>query len=257
MNILAIDTVTEFCSVSLTYQGESRQVVSDASTTHSHLVLDMVKELTNGFGIHLAELDVLAVDIGPGSFTGVRIGLGVVQGLAYGSDLSVIGVGSLESLSISKPGSLVVPALDARMGQVYCGVYDTREGVDELCEPLVCNPDSAEFSALAHLISSNDGIADRNSVIHDNEGPTIYGLGNGWAEYFEPMMNSLAKEAKPHSHRFTAEEMFFCEPGCHPEARMVAEVAQLKGMAAAVSPMHLLASYVRNQVAKKPKPHSV
>ena len=256
MNILAIDTVTEFCSVSLTYQGETRQVMSDASTTHSHLVLDMVKELTRSFGIHLSELDALAVDIGPGSFTGVRIGLGVAQGLAYGSDLSVIGVGSLETLSVSKPGALVIPALDARMGQIYCSIYDTREGVTSLCEPLVCDPDGVEFGSLVHLILPVD-TQDQNGINQDKGETKIYGLGNGWAEYYDPMMNSLAKEAKARNSRFIEEGVFSCVAECYPEARMVAEVAQLKGMSAAVSPMHLLASYVRNQVAKKSKPHSM
>ena len=100
MKLLAIDTVTEACSVALFGVGDTileRYIVEERG--HSNLVLGMIDSLLSEAGIGRDDLDALAVDIGPGSFTGVRIGIGIGQGLSLGLGLPLIGVSSLMVLA--------------------------------------------------------------------------------------------------------------------------------------------------------------
>lgn len=119
MKLLAIDTVTPTCSAALLVDGTCRVRVETAANRHSALVLPMVDALLAEAGLALADLDALAFDRGPGSFTGLRIGAGVIQGLAFATSLPVIGVSSLEALAAGSGYRRVLAAVDARMGQVY------------------------------------------------------------------------------------------------------------------------------------------
>ena len=131
LKILAIDTATEACSVALNLHGTVTQRFEIAPNGHSKLVLDMAESLLKQCGLDLQQLDALAVDVGPGSFTGLRIGVGVAQGLAYGAGRKVIPVGSLDALahgvfyeaSHEASQATVLAAIDARMGQIYYGLY--------------------------------------------------------------------------------------------------------------------------------------
>ena len=123
MNILALDTSTEACSVAL-QQGESVVEVFEVSANrHSQLLLPMVEQITAEAGITLAQCDAIAFGRGPGSFTGLRIGVGVVQGLAFGADLPVIPVSSLHALANRMGSRHVLAAFDARMGQIYWALF--------------------------------------------------------------------------------------------------------------------------------------
>lgn len=132
--ILAIDTATTACSVALAVDGDVRQEFVTTPREHTRLVLPMVDRLLAAAGIGLGAVDALAFTAGPGSFTGLRIGFGVIQGLAFGADLPVIPVSTLAVLAratvkrMQSESAVVLPALDARMGEVYWGVYRYQEG---------------------------------------------------------------------------------------------------------------------------------
>lgn len=127
VKILAVDTSTENCSVALLVDDQviSRSEVSPRG--HTTKILPMVDEVLKAAGLSLAELDALAFGRGPGSFTGVRIGIGIAQGLAFGADLPMIGVSTLAAMaqgSYRKHGSVyVASAIDARMDEVYWGRF--------------------------------------------------------------------------------------------------------------------------------------
>jgi tRNA threonylcarbamoyladenosine biosynthesis protein TsaB len=124
MQLLALDTATELCSVAL-YDGEAWSLrCVQAGNTHSQILLPMVEEILSAASIALADLDALAFGAGPGSFTGLRIACGVVQGLAYGAELPVIGVGTLEAMAEASGGQRVIACLDARMSEVYHAAYE-------------------------------------------------------------------------------------------------------------------------------------
>lgn len=128
MKILALDSSTELCSVALWLDGEMLTREEFAGQRHSELLLPMVQELLAEAGLDLKALDGIAFGEGPGSFTGLRIGCGVTQGLAFGADLPVTGVCTLLALAEASAASRVFACLDARMGEVYHGVYEKIAG---------------------------------------------------------------------------------------------------------------------------------
>ncbi|ELM3723047.1 tRNA (adenosine(37)-N6)-threonylcarbamoyltransferase complex dimerization subunit type 1 TsaB [Edwardsiella piscicida] len=125
--ILAIDTATEACSVALWNNGESLALFEICPREHTQRILPMVQQILAEAGVTLAELDALAFGRGPGSFTGVRIGVGIAQGLALGAGLPMIGVSTLATMAQGAwrctAASRVLSAIDARMGEVYWGEY--------------------------------------------------------------------------------------------------------------------------------------
>jgi len=131
MNILAIETATEFCSVALSLNGELFERSRLAQREHAELLLPWVQELLSEAELRLGDLDALAFSRGPGSFTSLRIGISVAQGLAWGAGLPVIPVSSLQSAAqaaVNRGVKAALVALDARMDEVYCGRFRLDEG---------------------------------------------------------------------------------------------------------------------------------
>lgn len=127
MQILAIDTATEACSAALWNDGTLSAHFEICPREHTQRILPLVQDVLNESGTLLTELDALAFGRGPGSFTGVRIGIGIAQGLALGAELPMIGVSTLATMAQGawrKTGAArVLAAIDARMGEVYWAEY--------------------------------------------------------------------------------------------------------------------------------------
>ena len=131
MRLLAVDTATEACSVALWRDGELIERYEVAGRTHTERLLPLVQQLLAETGIKPAQLDGLVAGIGPGSFAGVRIAVGFVKGLALALDRPVVGVSSLAMLAqgaIEAGAEHVIPCIDARMSEVYWGVYERGAG---------------------------------------------------------------------------------------------------------------------------------
>ncbi|PHM45282.1 tRNA threonylcarbamoyladenosine biosynthesis protein TsaB [Xenorhabdus mauleonii] len=132
--ILAIDTATEACSVALLNDGAVEAQFEISPREHTQRILPMVQDVLSKGNIGLQQLDALAFGRGPGSFTGVRIGIGIAQGLALGAELPMIGISSLKTMAQGafrlKGATQVLVAIDARMGEVYWGQY-TRNALGE------------------------------------------------------------------------------------------------------------------------------
>lgn len=127
MRILALDTSTEYCSVALWRDGDIDAREKLAGQRHSELLLEMVDGLLRDHGLAARDLHGIAFGAGPGSFTGLRIACGVAQGMAFGAELSVVGVSTLLALAEAAQNVRAVCCLDARMGQVYHAAYE-RDG---------------------------------------------------------------------------------------------------------------------------------
>lgn len=127
MRILAIDTATEACSAALWNDGNTCAHFELCPREHTQRILPIVQGILTQGGVSLTDLDALAFGRGPGSFTGVRIGIGIAQGLALGAELPMIGVSTLATMAQGawrKQGaSRVLAAIDARMGEVYWAEY--------------------------------------------------------------------------------------------------------------------------------------
>ena len=144
MKILALETSTELCSAALWLDGkvDAREVV--AGQRNSELLLPMVDALLAANQLTARDLDGVAFGSGPGAFTGVRIACGVAQGIAFGIDVPVAGIGTLLALAAASGAGRVVCCLDARMGEIYHAAYE-KDGDDwrEVCAPSLCKPDAA------------------------------------------------------------------------------------------------------------------
>lgn len=140
MKLLAIETSTEHCSVALSLDGREHVSEVHAGQRHSALVLDMVHALCAEHGVALRDIEGFGFGAGPGSFTGLRIACGVVQGLAFGLNRRVVGVASLEALAERSGAPKAIAALDARMGETYLAAYEREDDSwHEVIAPCLCD----------------------------------------------------------------------------------------------------------------------
>jgi tRNA threonylcarbamoyladenosine biosynthesis protein TsaB len=129
MKLLAVDTCTDVCSVCVTDFGRSvAEYVSKSSRTHTERLLPAIQTLFSSLDFSLKDLDGLAVIHGPGSFTGLRISLSVVKGLAFALQRPVVAMNALEvAASQVREEGWICPVMDARRGEIFTGLF-RREG---------------------------------------------------------------------------------------------------------------------------------
>lgn len=145
LKILAVDTATEACSAALLVGEKVFSRWEEAPRDHTRKILPMVQAVLDEAGVTLDELDAIAFGRGPGSFTGVRIGIGVAQGLALGAGVPLIGISTLAAMAQGAHrldgAERVLTAIDARMDEVYFGQYELIDGRIQLVgEEVVSGP---------------------------------------------------------------------------------------------------------------------
>jgi len=173
MRVLALDTATEACSVALLTDAGLVGAWREVGRGHAEQILDMVDVVLSEAGTVLGMLDGIAASVGPGAFTGVRIGVSVAQGLAFGADLPVVAVTTLEALgwqAMRGGAEQVMACLDARMGEVYWGCFATH-------------PERGL------VVCGAPAVGDAQSVNVPLKGP-FQGIGRGFAAY--PALQALA-----------------------------------------------------------------
>lgn len=196
----------------------------ETGNQHSELILPMVQAVLAESGLALTQLDAVAFGRGPGSFTGLRIGAGVAQGLAFGADLPVVPISSLATLAQGVDATRVLAAFDARMGQVYFGAYArNNQGVVE-------------------LVGVEQVIAPAGIPLP--EGTDWVGAGSGWDQYHALLSARLGGCVARWQRQVC------------PRARFVAELAVAAYRAGqAVAAEQALPVYLRDEVAvKRSKP---
>lgn len=152
INILALDTATEACSVALKWQGKIYSHFEKCPREHTQKILPMVEQVLNQANVSLNELDAIAFGQGPGSFTGVRIGVAAAQGLAFGAELPMVGVSTLAAMAQQAIDNSnvdrVVAAIDARMGEIYHAIFSNHQGIAtiEQTEQVIA-PDELEIAS--------------------------------------------------------------------------------------------------------------
>lgn len=126
MNLLAVDTAGKTAAVAVLQDGALRYAgFCDTGLTHSETLLPLIDTALNACHLKISDLDVLGVTAGPGSFTGLRIGLAAVKGLALPHNIPCAGVSTLEALAYGQVlEGTVISALDARRNQVYWAAFD-------------------------------------------------------------------------------------------------------------------------------------
>ena len=145
MNLIALETSTHLLSVALWQDGHLRQRSQLRPNGGSELVLPWVHQLLAEAGLTLSQLDGLALGVGPGGFTGLRLACGIAQGLAYGADLPVLPVSSLAAVALEAgadqgDGTRLYVCLDARMNEVYSATYQLHDGMPQMLRGPSVNP---------------------------------------------------------------------------------------------------------------------
>jgi tRNA threonylcarbamoyladenosine biosynthesis protein TsaB len=237
MKLLAVETSTEACSAALYIDGIVSERFELAPKEHTRLILPMIDSLMSDAGLRPQQLDALAFSCGPGSFTGVRIATGVIQGIALGADLPVVPVSTLAAIAqdfFDKNGdkakgerlkaelsnfNVAITAMDARMGEIFWGVYQCNEW---------------GFAELIGKESVTPAV--------DVEFPDLIGagVGSGWGVYRTELMTRLVGRVS------------YCETDNLPRAGAIARLGARgfeQGLAVAVE--QAMPVYLRDKVAKK------
>lgn len=191
LKILAVDTATEACSAALLVGDKLFSRWEEAPRDHTRKILPMVQAVLDDAGISLSDLDAIAFGRGPGSFTGVRIGIGVAQGLAFGAGVPLIGISTLAAMAQGAyrldGAEQVLTAIDARMNEVYFGRYELLDGRMQLVgDEVVSDP--------AALVDVRGKQAGRVTCV-----------GTGFETYGE-ILSGLADELAVSQVRFPAAE---------------------------------------------------
>ncbi|TVR39947.1 MAG: tRNA (adenosine(37)-N6)-threonylcarbamoyltransferase complex dimerization subunit type 1 TsaB [Cryomorphaceae bacterium] len=163
--ILCIDTATHVCSVALTENGSSRasRCIQSKGYSHAENLHLMIDEVMREANVQAEELVAVAVSMGPGSYTGLRIGMAAAKGLCYALNLPLIGVSTLELVQshphVTESGpAFVVPMIDARRNEVYAAVYDMQGDCVLEEQPVILDEHPFErFLNLGTTVFAGDG----------------------------------------------------------------------------------------------------
>jgi len=196
-SILAIDTSSEYCSVAL-WQGRAiQQKCLLAERAHAQFILPMLDELLSENNITLSAIDYLAFGAGPGSFTGVRIAVSLLQGLGLGLNLPIVPISTLAAIAQQAyreyGAKHCMTALDARMSEIYLGYYQYHD------------------SGLMQLVQAEQ-VVNPAQIIFPESGQW-FGAGPGFEVYAE-MITQQATKCLVGMHK-----------GCYPQAQYIAELA--------------------------------
>ncbi len=242
-NILAIDTSTDACSVALlTSPSDTKPDVHQSLVIspreHTQRLLPMVESLLAEHTMSLSQLDGIAFGVGPGSFTGLRIALSTAQGLAFGADLPLIPISTLQTmaqtayrLGVASTSSTIIPVIDARMNEVYWSSYQFS---DELAQVL---PISDE------VVAAPDSLAKHRVLTSEN----ICAVGSGWHyDVLQDVLQDVMSTSVSDAPYVTIKQ------DCYPEAYDVAVLAQVALANQQVTdPLSAVPTYIRDEVSWK------
>jgi tRNA threonylcarbamoyladenosine biosynthesis protein TsaB len=233
MNLLALDTSTEFLSLALQLNDKMFTQFQQAGNASSELILPQIQALLEQAKVKLTDLDGIAFGAGPGAFTGVRIACGVAQGLGFGANIPVVGVNTLLAVAEASGQDKVVVCLDARMGEIYHAVFERINNEYEwqenewleIQETKVCKPEASPI-----LASGASDLMRREKA--------WVGVGSGWAVYGEILS------------QIYAENLINTMPEITPKAEAILQLAAPIFAAGNAKPASEAAPiYIRNRVA--------
>lgn len=237
--ILALETATPVCSVALSRNGEILSLrESSMPNAHSSMLTLLIEELFLEAGLSYSDLDAVAVSMGPGSYTGLRIGVASAKGLCYALDKPLIAVPTLEAMAVgmreqgrgsrdegresqienrnrskaelggakSKIDNLFCPMIDARRMEVYCAVYDTNVKEIQATDAVVVNEDSFRQLLEEHVILFAGTGADKCKTLFLHNPNTLF------LENFHASASYMIPLAEKRYHESQFENLAYFEP---------------------------------------------
>lgn len=228
MNLLALDTSSDACSVALRLGEDVSGKHVDQQKEHTKILVPMIRELMNDAGVELVDLDALVLGNGPGSFIGMRIAASVAQGLAFAAGLRIVPVSSMAAIAAEvmdkHAAARVVVAQDARMHEVYLGIYrNDGTGLPVAVADEVLQP-----------IATIDGLAEAHTS-------DLYAAGAAWQKY--PELVEL--------NRAAISELVDVQ---YPNARHLLGLGERGWQGGdSIEPENLAPAYIRKKVAEIPR----
>lgn len=184
--ILNLETATEVCSVALARNGKLLSIKESASGyTHSENITIFIEEVLREAGVALTDLDAIAVSKGPGSYTGLRIGVSTAKGLCFALEKPLLAINTLLSLANNflkinnkqQTSNLLCPMLDARRMEVYCAVYDSNLNEVEPTAAIVIEKNSFENILRTNTVYFfGSGAAKSKSVLQHQKAVFVDGV---------------------------------------------------------------------------------
>lgn len=193
MLILALETATDPGSIALWRDGKIIARTCPDRLSNSETLLPQAAETLRELGLNFGDVQGIAFGMGPGSFTGLRVSCGAAQGLAVARDLPLLGIGTLEAMALASGGERVIVALDARMGEVYYGVYVQGKLQGEIgvyAPDAVPVPDSTGWVACGNGLSSYPVLLER-----------LASVVNVWKPEIMPSAEAVVRLAAPRLER--------------------------------------------------------
>lgn len=229
MLCLSMETSTKTCGVALIDENKTLgEIIINSDSTHSQKLLPAVDMLLKSLGKTLDDIDLIGVAVGPGSFTGLRIGIATAKGLAYGKKIPVVGVSTLEGLALgtNHKEKTVVPILNARRNQAYAAVF--THGVDGYKK--ILDEDVIKLEELMDKLKSLEEIS----------GDFLF-TGDGVPAFSKQIISVLGERAH-----------FISEYECNPRAVSIGRLAlELYKRRGADNPFTLKPEYIRLSEAER------
>ncbi len=172
--ILNIETATKNCSVSIANNGKTIALkeLNDGNYSHAEKLHEFIKQVIDDAGIKLTELNAVAVSKGPGSYTGLRIGVSAAKGLSFALDIPLISVSTLQALALSTAiiEGCVIPLIDARRMEVYSSVFNSKnESLREVKAEIINEDSFKEYLNKQKVYFVGDGVEKCKGIItHTN-----------------------------------------------------------------------------------------
>ncbi|MBU1147488.1 MAG: tRNA (adenosine(37)-N6)-threonylcarbamoyltransferase complex dimerization subunit type 1 TsaB [Candidatus Omnitrophica bacterium] len=219
MKILAIDTSSKMLSIAL---GDGKDIIKEENylldRRHSSLLIPKIKEMLEGSSLSINKIDAFVVGLGPGSFTGLRIGVSAVKGLGLALKKPCIGIASIDALAMNTMGNfvscpngqltklpMVVPIIDAKRENVYSAIYEKKNGrIIRKTDYLLIKVDKLLKKVKKDAIFLGDGV----SIYKDKIGRGIFLQ----EKYWYPKAGNLIKLALPKIKRTKKCDLARLEP---------------------------------------------
>jgi len=188
--ILNIETATEICSVTLAEKGKLIALKEDSESRHAKILTVLIDEIYKENGIPMRQTEAVGVSMGPGSYTGLRIGVSVAKGIAYAANIPLIAVSTLQSMAfgISKTNQFdketwFCPMIDARRMEVYTALYDSSNQIKrEIAAEIIDEHSFQDILSVRKIVFLGNGaekcknlIQSPNAIFHDK---TFCSAGN-------------------------------------------------------------------------------
>lgn len=166
--IILIETSTALCSTALAENGEITSYrESSAPKAHASLTAVFIQEMLDERGIALSDCDAVCVSMGPGSYTGLRVGVSTAKGLCFGSGKPLLAVGTLDTLvaQASSDARFIIPMVDARRMEVYTAVFENGRQMTETAPAIIDENSFAEYLEQGTCLFIGDGAGKCADVI--------------------------------------------------------------------------------------------